>query len=281
MRKAFLQVSIIEQAEQFGRLLDAICSFAPGDRCRELLIRPLLQIGAIAVKGGQPTAIIAPWQPLRFAVMGRKAHLLASLIQRLLELEFVDFGDGRLFFRDLVTSLTHPFYPEVAVGWLENQPELLCSTDCVADYTLQESAVAADDGLDDINDNPTDGANCVHDLVGRYLALQPHENANLSVVLYNCDSSRLPQAVVDKIGTADDDEDVRCQIILRHRDAKSLRRFMNESSVNPIKTLMPLAQVKRRETLWHDCESASWQIKLQCQVLMILVRTISSFPRML
>jgi len=29
-------------------------------------------------------------------------------------------------------------------------------------------------------------------------------------------------AVVEKIGTADDDEDVRCQIILRHRDAERL-----------------------------------------------------------
>jgi S-DNA-T family DNA segregation ATPase FtsK/SpoIIIE len=229
--------TIVEQAEEFGKLLAGICAIAPGDRCRELLIRPLLQIGAIAVKGGQPTAIIAPWQPLRFAAMGRKAHLLADLIKRLLELEYVDFGDGRLFFRDFVASLAHPFYPEVAVGWVENQPELLCSTDCVADYTLQESAVAADDGLDDINDNPTDGANCVHDLVGRYLALQPHENANLSVVLYNCDSSRLPQAVVEKIGTADDDEDVRCQIILRHRDAKRLRwlyeRIVGEPDHDP------------------------------------------------
>lgn len=229
--------AILSQAEEFGTLLEGICSVAPGDRCRELLIRPLLHVGVIAVKGGQPTAIVAPWQPLRFAAMARKARILADLIKRLLELEYVDFGDGRLFFRDFVSSLTHPFYPEIAVGWIENQPELLCSTDCVADYTLQESAVAADDGLDDINDNPTDGANCVHDLVGRYLALQPHENANLSVVLYNCDSSRLPQAVVERIGTADDDEDVRCQIILRHRDAKRLRwlyeRIVGEPDQDP------------------------------------------------
>lgn len=77
---------------------------------------------------------------------------MADLIKRLLELDYVDFGDGRLFFRDLVSSLEHPFYPEVPVGWMENQPELLCWTDCVSDYTLQESAVATDDGLDDIND---------------------------------------------------------------------------------------------------------------------------------
>ena len=229
--------ALIEQAVRFGRLLTEVCTLAPGDRCRELLIRPLLQIGVIAIIGGRPTAIIAPWQPLRLASIGRKASLLADLVKHLLELEYVDFGDCRLFFRDFVCSLEHPFYPEVTVGWIENQPDLLCSTDCVADYTLQESAVATDDGLDDINDNPTDGANCVHDLVTRYLALQPHEHANLSVVLYNCDSSRLPQAVVEKIGTADEDEDVRCQIILRHRDAKRLRwlyeRIVGEPDQDP------------------------------------------------
>jgi S-DNA-T family DNA segregation ATPase FtsK/SpoIIIE len=174
---------------------------------------------------------------LRLAAIARKALLLADLIKRLLKIDYVDFGDARLFFRDFVSSLEHPFYPEIAVGWIENQPELLCSTDCVADYTLQESAVASDEGLDDVNDNPADGANCVHDLVERYLALQPHEHSNLSVVLYNCDSSRLPQAVVEKIGTADEDEDVRCQIILRHRDAKRLRwlyeRIVGEPDEDP------------------------------------------------
>lgn len=229
--------ALTEQAEEFGRLLSAICAQAPGDRCRELLIRPLLQIGVVALKGGRPAAIVAPWQPLRLAAIARKALLMSDLLKRLLELDYVDFGDARLFFRDLVSSLEHPFYPEVTVGWIESHPELLCSTDCVSDYTLHESVLATDDGLDDINDNPADGANCVHDLVERYLALQPHEHANLSVVLYNCDSSRLPQAVVEKIGAADEDEDVRCQIILRHRDAKRLRwlyeRIVGEPDHDP------------------------------------------------
>lgn len=237
MDEGLSSADLTEQAESFGQLLSAVCSQAPGDKCRELLIRPLLQIGVVSLIGGKPAAIVAPWQPLRLAAMARKALLAADLIERLLELDYVDFGDGRLFFRDLVSSLEHPFYPEVTVGWMENHPELLCWTDSVADYTLQESAVATDDGLDDINDNPLEGANCVHDLVERYLALQPHEHANLSVVLYNCDSSRLPQAVVEKIGTADEEEDVRCQIILRHRDAKRLRwlyeRIVGEPDEDP------------------------------------------------
>jgi S-DNA-T family DNA segregation ATPase FtsK/SpoIIIE len=229
---------LLQQAEAYGRLIECVCCDAPGDKCRELLLRPLLQIGVITVKGGRPTAIVAPWHPLRVAAIWKKADFLASLIKQLLDRDYIDFGDAKLFFRDLQASLTHPFYPEVVVGWLANQPELLCASDCVGDYTLQESAVAEDDGLDDTNDNPAEGASCVHDLVNRYLALQPHEHANLSVVLYNCDSSRLPQAVVGEIASAEDhEEEIRCQIILRHRDTKRLRglyeRIVGEPDSDP------------------------------------------------
>jgi DNA segregation ATPase FtsK/SpoIIIE, S-DNA-T family len=44
------------------------------------------------------------------------------------------------------------------------------------------------------------------------------------VVLFNCDSSRLPLAVVDRLGgLQQNDEDARCQVVLRHRDQKRLR----------------------------------------------------------
>ena len=58
----------------------------------------------------------------------------------------------------------------------------------------------------------------------RYLTLHPHERANMSVVLFNCDSARLPQAVVEKVGTIhEDDDETRCQVLLRHTDAQRLR----------------------------------------------------------
>ena len=48
----------------------------------------------------------------------------------------------------------------------------------------------------------------------------------MSVVLYNCDSARLPQAVVDRLGQLyEDEEDVRCQVLLRHSDAPRLRQL--------------------------------------------------------
>jgi S-DNA-T family DNA segregation ATPase FtsK/SpoIIIE len=215
---------LLSQLEHYSALLDVVIRDAKGDRNRELILRPLLQIGVIEVSGGHPTAIVAPWNPFRIAAAATKAQLVSNLVRKLLGADQIEFGDSRLYFKDLHETLIHPFYPEVALGWQENQPTLLCSTDVVGDYTLHESPFANQDGLDDTNENPSDGAGCVVDLIDRYLTLQPHEHANLSVVLYNCDSSRLPQAVVEKIASMDEsEEEMRCQIILRHRDAKRLR----------------------------------------------------------
>ncbi len=196
------------------------------DRNRELLLRPLLQIGLVLIDGGPSTAVVAPWHPLRLAAMHRKADLVASLVRHLLTSEEVFFGDPRLYFKDLAQELAHPFYPEVVIGWQENKPEILVLSDTLLDYTLRESPIIGEDGPEDTNENPLEGSNCVLDLVQRYLSLHPHEQANMSVVLYNCDSARLPQAVVDKIGHLyEDEEDIRCQVFLRHADATQLREL--------------------------------------------------------
>jgi S-DNA-T family DNA segregation ATPase FtsK/SpoIIIE len=155
--------------------------------------------------------------------MGRKAHRASDLVRQLLETTYIEFGDSDLFFRELREEFAHPFYPEVAIGWHSTQPELLALTDTVGDYTLHESPFAVDTGADDTNENPTESASRVTEIVRRYLALHPHERANLSVVLYDCDSSRLPLAVVDKLAALDqEEEDVRCHVMLRHRDLSKL-----------------------------------------------------------
>jgi len=217
------------QFQTYGTLLHLLSVEAKGDRNRDRLLRPLLNIGTVVVEGSHEAAIVTPWHPLRLAAIARKARLIADLIKLLLALEQVQFGDPHLFFKDLQQELKHPFYPEVVLGWHGDKPGLLALTDVVGDYSLHESPIAKDDGLDDTNENPTQAANKVLDLVRRYLSLYPHKQANLSVVLYNCDSARLPQAVVDKIGTIyEDEDDVRCQVILRHRDSQQLRMLYEQ-----------------------------------------------------
>ncbi|MCL4201240.1 MAG: hypothetical protein KJ000_02015 [Pirellulaceae bacterium] len=216
--------SLRSQVVAYSGLLDVIVRQAKGDRNRELLLRPLLSIGTAHIEGGTAATVVAPWHPLRLSAMQVKATMLVGLVRHLLTAREVFFGDTRLYFKDLEQELSHAFYPEVVLGWAGSQPDLMAMTDCVQDYTLHESPVINDTEPDDTNENPTTGSNCVLDLVQRYLRLHPHEHANMSVVLYNCDSTRLPQAVVERIGQLyEDEEDVRCQVLLRHGDAGRLR----------------------------------------------------------
>lgn len=217
---------MVKQAEDYGALLDAVCQNAKGDRNRESLLRPLLQIGTVVVDGGRVTAIVAPWHPLRLSAMANKALQVASLLRHLLTAENVFFGDPPLFFKELEAELAHPYYPEIVLGWQDKKPELLALTDNHLDYSLHESPVISNDGFDETNESPAETATLIVDLTKRFLALYPHERANLSVVLYNCDSARLPYALVDKMNELHEDEDdMRCQIILRHRDGAKLREL--------------------------------------------------------
>jgi DNA segregation ATPase FtsK/SpoIIIE, S-DNA-T family len=216
--------SLRDQAVAYAGLLDVIVRQAKGDRNREMLLRPLLSIGAAQIEGGTAATVVTPWHPLRLAALQVKATMVVGLVRHLLTASEVFFGDTRLYFKDLAQELSHPFYPEVVLGWRGNKPELMVMTDAVQDYSLHESPIINDAEPDDTNENPTTGSNCVLELVQRYLTLHPHEHANMSVVLYNCDSARLPQAVVDRIGQLyEDEDDVRCQVLLRHGDAARLR----------------------------------------------------------
>lgn len=218
------QAANLDQAVAYAALLDAVVTHAKGDRNRELLLKPLLQIGVVPIDGGAPAAVVAPWHPFRLASMWRKARLIAALVSRVVNDRDVLFGDTRLFFKDLAQDLSHPLYPELAVAWCADGPELLSVSDVVQDYSLHEPPVAPAEGGDDTGESPAEGSACVLDLVQRYLTLHPHERANMSVVLFNCDSARLPQAVVNKLGLFhDDDEDVRCQVLLRHVEDDRLR----------------------------------------------------------
>jgi len=222
---------LLDQVRSLTELLDLLCREAKGDRNRSWLLRPLLEIGTVQVHGGNIAAIVAPWQPMRLAAMAIKAKQVSALVRYLLATDDVIFGDPRLFFRELQTELEHPYYPEVVLGWRGTHPEILSLSDHYLDYSLHELPVAADKGQDDTNDNPTASSERVLDVVRRYLNLYPHERSNLSVVLYNCDSAGLPQALVEKMGELqEDEEEMRCQIVLRHRD-ETMLRFLYEKII--------------------------------------------------
>lgn len=222
-------LEIEAQYRAYGRLVEALITKAKGDRLRDLLLKPVMSIGVVPVMGAAPAAIIAPWNPLRMQAMAAKVKRLATLIRQLLTQETVSFGDPALFFKEMRDELEHPYYPELALGWRERKPELLSLTDSFMDYSLHELPlrVAADES--ETNENPVHAATQIVDMVQRYLDLYPHERSNLSAVLYNCDSSSLPQAVVDRINEIHEDEDdMRCEVVLRHRDRDKLHRLYEQ-----------------------------------------------------
>lgn len=215
-----------KQADEYGELLGLICEKAKGDRNREYLLRPLMEIGIVRVDGGDVSAVVAPWNPLRLSAISKKANQVASLVKHLLTCDEVLFGDPPLFFKELEQELRHPFYPEIVLGWVDRKANLLSLSDYHLDYSLHESPVLGEGAFEETNENPSETAGLIVELTKRFLSLYPHERANMSVVLYDCDSARLPFAVVDRLGELNDDEDdMRCQIVLRHRDGLKLREL--------------------------------------------------------
>lgn len=226
-------LGVMAQLKAHTNLLIAICRNAKGDHNREALLKPLLEIGTVPVEGGPVASIAAPWHPLRMMAMTKKASLVAGLLRHLIAAKEIFFGDTKLYFEELAAELDHPFYPELVLGWRETKPELLSLSDHHLDYSLHEPPTAQQDLYADTNENPSGSALRIIEILKRYLALHPHEQANLSVVLYNCDSARLPQAIVSKIQEVhDDDEDLRCQVILRHRDGGKLRDLYEQIIAN-------------------------------------------------
>lgn len=213
-----------EQARAYADLLSALGTLATGDRVRELLLRPILELGQATIDDGSPAAIVAPWHPLRLAAAWRKAHLASSVVAMVLDGAEGLTGDTKLFFRDLAADLDHPFYPEVTLAWNARKPELLSLAGHRSNYTLHERPVLGPDGPADVGDDAGAGGDCLLGLVDRYLALNPHERSNMSVVIFNCESARLPQQVVAGLGNLQDEaDDLRCQVMLRHTEPARLR----------------------------------------------------------
>ncbi|MGK7954104.1 MAG: DNA translocase FtsK, partial [Crocosphaera sp.] len=189
---------LIHQCDDYQELLKTLLNHALGDTNRVELIEPILRLGCVKVKRGKPAAIITPWHPLRLASVSIKARQISGLLKHILSTEDVNFGDSRLFFSDLRNELTHPYYPEVCLGYKGNEPLLLYLSDTVNDYSLLEQPIK-DITQQSTHEDPKKAAHKLLDLMKRYLELLPHEKTNLSIILYQCDSTRLPQTVITKL----------------------------------------------------------------------------------
>jgi len=223
----YASAMIMNQADAYGDLLKALAKHATGDINRRDLWEPALSIGTIHITGGAPSAIIAPWHPLRMAGSAVKMRSISGLAAYLLSDVEVNFGDSRLFFADMREELTHAHYPEIAVGYHGTEAVLLAETSTINDYSLVERPVRdPSEATTDVE--PAEAARQIRGLLERYLDLQPHERSNLSIMLYNCDAAGLPLATVNALTAVQDQEEVHCNVMVRHRDRSRLSRVYSE-----------------------------------------------------
>ncbi|MEH2478215.1 S-DNA-T family DNA segregation ATPase FtsK/SpoIIIE [Nitrobacteraceae bacterium AZCC 2146] len=223
---------LLEQSESYGDLLRTLAQHAAGDLNRRELWEPVLALGCVPVTGGAPSAIVAPWHPLRLAAMSVKARCVAGLTAHLLNADDVIFGDPRLFFADLRDELAHAYYPEIAIAHQGAEPVLVTETGTLNDYSLLERPIR-DPSESSTDVDPAEAARQIRALLERYLDLQPHERSNLSIMLYNCDAAGLPIATVNALGSVHDEDEMHCNVLVRHRDRKKLSKVYGELLERP------------------------------------------------
>lgn len=216
----------IAQADAYGRLLSELTPFLSRDRLRQSLLEPVLMLGIVPIIGEFPAALVAPWHPLRIASAATKVRRVARFINHVLGTKSLEFGDTGMFFKEFREHLVHPHAPELCVIDSSGRPTVLVVVSTLDEYSLAESPLGAPNQWRSQSD-PQASSKHLLDTVDRYLELQPHEIANLSVALFNCDSAGLPTAVVQGLADRQED-DVHCNVILRHTDVKSLRRVYTD-----------------------------------------------------
>jgi DNA segregation ATPase FtsK/SpoIIIE, S-DNA-T family len=216
----------VSQANAYGDLLRELTPLLSRDRLRQSLLEPLLMLGIVPIVGDFPAAIVAPWHPMRLVSTATKLRRVARFINHVLSAESLEFGDTGMFFKEFREYLTHPHAPELCVMAAAGRPTVLVVVSTLDDYSLAESPLGAPNQWRSQSD-PQASAKHLLDTVDRYLELQPHEIANLSVALFNCDSAGLPTAVVQGLAERQE-EDVHCNVILRHSDVSSLRRVYTD-----------------------------------------------------
>ena len=219
--------AVMRQAESFAALLNALMIHARGDVCRAKLVAEVLSIGTARVSGEQPSLIIPPWHPERMKALAVKTRRVAGLATHLLTSESVLFGHRDIFFREFSEELSHPFYPEIAVLQRGSEPLLVSESSTVNGYSLFERPVRGDeDSMTDVD--PTTAAKQARELLERYIGLQPHEAANLSILLYNADAAELPLATVRELAGLQTEDEFQCNVSVRHNDPAKLRRVYAE-----------------------------------------------------
>src|SRR5690606_20156029 len=106
---------------------DTLLKYANNDLSRQRLWQEILRFGIANVGAGTPAAIITPWHPMRLAEISIKARQSAKLINNILNAKEDDIFRADLLFGQIQTELISNYYPEVCIGFDQDQPILLAA----------------------------------------------------------------------------------------------------------------------------------------------------------
>lgn len=227
-------------ANLYGSLLESVARIGD-ESARRRLMKPLLQIGTVQISaslGEEIATLICPWHPIRIQANQARNAQFAEAIMQLLSPQRGEFCDdsGNLFFSDLKQLATHPQRPEIAVGWEganKLKPVEQIASQALEAYSFHNYPFSAPNKKNVLHDDSQKPAEVIRGLVEEYLRLQPHERDNLSIALYNSDSTTLPIAVVEQINKLNESrkgkssgteaDEITCQVLMTHGNQERLR----------------------------------------------------------
>ncbi len=230
---------VVPMVESYRNLLVA-CRQVPHENTRRKILRSILLIGSATIdkSGHRPKlALVCPCHPLRMESAAARNGQLLETIAGLLAKQLPAFSDGNagaLFFREMRELTATPLQPELTLCWDGMDPKPLISSQSLGAYTLHEPI---DRGRQNrsLEDNAAESAKTIIAEVDEYLRLQPHERDNLSILLYNCDSPKLPGELVECLNKRNRDAKdgkITCQVLLTHHDDNHLRHLYKDLVVN-------------------------------------------------
>ena len=234
--KGIASETLLIQAEVFGELLITLHKDANNDLARNRLWKECLRIGTANVSSGTPAAIILPWHPFRMAEFHIKAKQVAEIVNKILHASKEDVFRADLLFQQKQEELLSDYYPEVCIGFgNDNRPLLLSLTESRFDYSLAEPPLRkmSVDGDNNASGNISDAAaQALGAISEQFLKLLPHEQNNFSVVLYNVESNALPSALIKELSKkVQQESDLQCDLLLTHSDPRQMRKIYEQQNV--------------------------------------------------
>ncbi len=222
--------SLVEQSERYGALLVWLREHARSAVLVQQVWEPLLEIGTATVRGVTPAMIVTPWHPLRLLELTVKAHQAARAMQRILSSPSIEGVQVEDYANDRRRSLQDSYYANTALVRTEDgQSHLVVETEQRGGYSLLQPAATeygADAGAPPVEKPVKDVVGRFGKIAEHYLALNPHDQANFSVVLFDSESEELPVMVAKHLAQLiQRHSDLRCDLTVTHSDPTKLRRI--------------------------------------------------------